>query len=81
MGRSFRLGSPTLRLPVMRPALKGFWVQALLNHPGFEDEIESYDIPVNVKEMAGCKIQWKAGQDVTMGKVQKGLETLPLYRC
>ncbi|CAK8985567.1 unnamed protein product [Durusdinium trenchii] len=108
------------------PALKGFWVQALLNHPGFEDEIESYDIPVleylrtieaedldkefadkgfrlifhfatnpyfsnsslsqeyhldepnryngevNVKEMAGCKIQWKAGQDVTMGKVQKG---------
>ncbi|CAE7777213.1 Nucleosome assembly protein [Symbiodinium microadriaticum] len=28
------------------PALKGFWVQALLNHPAFEDEVESYDIPV-----------------------------------
>ncbi|CAJ1443473.1 unnamed protein product [Effrenium voratum] len=108
------------------PAIKGFWVQALLNHPAFEDEIESYDIPaleflrtieaedldkedsdkgfrlmfhfvenpyftnsclaqeyhleepnryngeVNVKELTGCKIQWKDGQDVTVGKAQKG---------
>eukprot|EP00931_Biecheleriopsis_adriatica_P068045 TRINITY_DN42084_c0_g1_i1.p1 TRINITY_DN42084_c0_g1~~TRINITY_DN42084_c0_g1_i1.p1 ORF type:complete len:345 (+),score=126.77 TRINITY_DN42084_c0_g1_i1:44-1036(+) len=28
------------------PALKGFWCQALKNHPAFEDEIEGYDEPV-----------------------------------
>ncbi|CAE7192676.1 NAP1 [Symbiodinium natans] len=108
------------------PALKGFWVQALLNHPAFEDEVESYDIPVleflrtieaedldkedaekgfrlifhfaenpyftdsslsqeyhmhepnryngevKVQELKGCTANWKAGQDVTMGKPAKG---------
>eukprot|EP00434_Breviolum_minutum_P001096 symbB.v1.2.000960.t1/scaffold39.1/size394969/4 len=28
------------------PALKGFWVTAMMNHPAFEDDIESHDIPV-----------------------------------
>ncbi|CAE7643524.1 NAP1 [Symbiodinium sp. CCMP2456] len=108
------------------PALKGFWVQALLNHPAFEDEVESYDIPVleflrtieaedldkedaekgfrlifhfaenpyftdsslsqeyhmhepnryngevKVKQLKGSSPNWKAGQDVTMGKPAKG---------
>lgn len=108
------------------PALKGFWVTALLNHPAFEDDIESHDIPVleylrtieaedvdseetdkgfrlifhfaenpyftnstltqeyhldepnryngdiAVKELKGCQIHWKAGQDVTMGRSAKG---------
>lgn len=28
------------------PALKGFWLQAIQNHPAFEEEIESHDEPV-----------------------------------
>jgi len=108
------------------PALKGFWVTAMMNHPAFEDDIESHDIPVleylrtieaedldkndsdkgfrvmfhfaenpyftnsmltqeyhlsepnhyngdvSVKELKGCQIQWKAGQDVTVTKATKG---------
>eukprot|EP00441_Pelagodinium_beii_P045760 CAMPEP_0197624652 /NCGR_PEP_ID=MMETSP1338-20131121/4218_1 /TAXON_ID=43686 ORGANISM="Pelagodinium beii, Strain RCC1491" /NCGR_SAMPLE_ID=MMETSP1338 /ASSEMBLY_ACC=CAM_ASM_000754 /LENGTH=287 /DNA_ID=CAMNT_0043194831 /DNA_START=31 /DNA_END=894 /DNA_ORIENTATION=- len=107
------------------PALVGFWMTALKNHPAFEDEIEKYDMPVlnylrdimcvdldpedsqkgfrlkfhfvenpyftnailskeyhtsqaspytgemNISEIRGCKIDWKAGKNVTVEKVKK----------
>eukprot|EP00930_Biecheleria_cincta_P043718 TRINITY_DN2_c0_g1_i2.p1 TRINITY_DN2_c0_g1~~TRINITY_DN2_c0_g1_i2.p1 ORF type:complete len:380 (+),score=129.65 TRINITY_DN2_c0_g1_i2:79-1140(+) len=28
------------------PAVRGFWVQALQNHPAFEDSVEEWDMPV-----------------------------------